>query len=324
MTMTKRERLVAAMTGKEVDEVPIALWRHFPGDDQDVEQLALSAVEFQQRYDWTFIKLTPSSHYSVADWGTRVEYRGSLHGTSDYVHYPIKSADALKNLRPLDPRTGAMGQQLHCVRRVRELAGADVPIIETVFSPLDQVRHLVGSSNELIYVQDHLTTLRDAMELITETTIAFVKAVIEAGADGIFYATQYARSTKFTRDEYRTLFRPLDIRILEAAQAGWFNMLHLHGNDTFFDVFVDYPVQAINWHDRDTGPSLAEGAKHFPGLVVGGVSQNDIVRKTPAEIQQLGQKAITETGGRRMCLSTGCVLPIVAPWGNIRAFRSVV
>ncbi len=33
--MNKRERLEAAIAGQSVDRVPVALWRHFPGDDQD-------------------------------------------------------------------------------------------------------------------------------------------------------------------------------------------------------------------------------------------------------------------------------------------------
>ena len=39
--MNKRERLEAAIAGQSVDRVPVALWRHFPGDDQDPSDLAL-------------------------------------------------------------------------------------------------------------------------------------------------------------------------------------------------------------------------------------------------------------------------------------------
>src|SRR5437868_14504820 len=63
MLMSKRDRLVAATRGEETDRPLVALWRHFPVDDQDPEQLALSAVAFQSHYDWDFLKLTPSSSY---------------------------------------------------------------------------------------------------------------------------------------------------------------------------------------------------------------------------------------------------------------------
>ncbi len=33
--MSKRERLEAAIRGERPDRTPVALWRHFPGDDQN-------------------------------------------------------------------------------------------------------------------------------------------------------------------------------------------------------------------------------------------------------------------------------------------------
>ena len=61
MEMTKRERIKAALAGKAVDRVPVGFWRHWPGDDQQAESLALVALEFQQRYDLDFIKIPVSS-----------------------------------------------------------------------------------------------------------------------------------------------------------------------------------------------------------------------------------------------------------------------
>lgn len=323
MAMTKRERLAAAVTGQEVDRVPVALWRHFPVDDVRVEELAQSAAAFQQQYDWDFIKLTPSSHYSVADWGTKVSYRGHAHGTSQYVYFPVKTADDWETLKPLHPHSGMLGEQLACVRRLRELVGPDVLIIETIFSPMDQARHLIGNGLEMVHLRCYPEQVVAALQMITETTIAFVQAVIDAGADGIFYATQYARATHLSQDEYREFCRPMDIKILEAAKHGTFNMFHLHGMHTYFDLVADYPVQALNWHDRETGPTLAEGKEKFAGLVFGGVSQHEIVEGTPEDVTKLAREAMASTNGRRMGLSTGCVVPTVAPWGNMRALRDV-
>ena len=57
MEMTKRERIKAALAGKVVDRVLVGFWRHWLGDDQHAESLALVALEFQQRYDLDFIKI---------------------------------------------------------------------------------------------------------------------------------------------------------------------------------------------------------------------------------------------------------------------------
>src|SRR5262245_42312003 len=322
MMMSKRDRLAAAIGGEETDRPLVALWRHFPTDDLDPEQLALSVLAFQTQYDWDFIKLTPTSSYSVEDWGCRVAYRGHPEGTSEYIARPVATSADWARLEPLDPYNGALGQQLACVRRVRELAGPDIPIIETVFSPLAQAKNLIGNGLEIVHLRRHRVEIQHALEVIAETTARFVAAALESGADGIFYAMQRASADALSEAEYREVARPLDLRVLEAAKDASFNLLHLHGLHTYFDLVADYPAHALNWHDRDTGPSLAEGARRFPGLVVGGLSQRDMVEGDPNSVRALAREAIEALGGRRLCLSTGCVMQTVTPWGNIRALRA--
>lgn len=324
MPMTHRERMTAAIAGQPVDRPPVALWRHFPVDELDVEELARSVAAFQQQYDWDFVKLTPASNYSVIDWGSRAVYRSHPEGVSERVAFPVATPADWERLAPLDPHAGALGDQLACIRRLRELVGPDVPILETVFSPLSQARHLAPAGMETLDLRRRPRQLQAALEVITATTTAFVRAALEAGADGIFYAIQHARASLLSEAEYQTFGRPFDLEVLAAAQAGSLNLLHLHGTDTYFDMVADYPVHALNWHDRETGPDLAEGARRFPGLVVGGLSQQDIVEGDAASVRALARAAIAATGERRLCLATGCVLPTVAPWGNIRALRAAV
>jgi uroporphyrinogen decarboxylase len=323
MMMSKRDRLAAAIRGEATDRPLVALWRHFPTDDADPTQLALSATAFQTQYDWDFLKLTPASDYSVAGWGTRVAYRGHPEGTSEYIARPIAGPQDWARLEMLDPYAGALGSQLAAIRSARELAGPDLPIIETIFSPLAQAKNLIGGDLDIVHLRRHRSEFQHALEVIAETTVRFVQAALEAGADGIFYAVQRASADYLSEAEYREVARPLDLRILEAARSASFNLLHLHGLNTYFELAADYPAHALNWHDRDTGPSLAEGARRFPGLVVGGLSQRDMVEGTPESVRELAREAIAATSGR-LCLATGCVMPTVTPWGNIRALRDVV
>jgi uroporphyrinogen decarboxylase len=322
--MNKRERLAAAIRGEETDRPLLALWRHFPTDDADPRELAHSAAAFQAQYDWDFVKLTPASNYSVDGWGTRVAYHGHPEGTSDYLARPIQSPHDWARLQPLDPYSGTLGEQLAAIRLARELLGPETPIIETVFSPLAQAKNLAGGTRDIADMRRHRAAFGQALEVIAKTTARFVQAALAAGADGIFYAMQRASADILSEAEYREIARPLDLRILEAAHDASFNLLHLHGLNTYFDLVADYPAHGLNWHDRDTGPSLAEGARHWPGLVVGGLSQRDMVEGTPVSVRALARQAIEALGGRRLCLSTGCVMQTVTPWGNIRALRAAV
>jgi len=322
--MTKTERLQAAIRGEAVDRPPVALWRHFPGDDQRPEDLAAETVAFQRRYDFDFVKVTPASSYCLHDWGVEDVWVGNMEGTREYTVYPIRSPEDWRTLRLLDPTQGALGAQLEVLRLIARDLG-ETPFIQTIFSPLAQAKNLVGEDNLLVHLRRWPDALHAGLETITATTIRFVEAARERGIAGIFYAVQHAQYGMLSEEEYIAFGRPYDLRILESAQGLWLNVLHLHGNDVMFDLLADYPVQVINWHDRETWPSLVEAQQRFGGAVCGGLQQWEVmVRGTSEAVRAQAAEAIAQTGGRRFILGTGCVTPIVAPASNIRAARQAV
>ena len=65
-------RIEAAIAGQPTDRVPVALWRHFPVDDQDPAKLAARTLEWQRAWDFDLVKFMPSGTYSVEDWGAKV------------------------------------------------------------------------------------------------------------------------------------------------------------------------------------------------------------------------------------------------------------
>jgi uroporphyrinogen decarboxylase len=323
--MKKRERLAAAIRGKDVDRPPVALWRHFPGDDYRPEDLAAATVAFQRRYDFDFVKVTPTSSFCVQGWGSRDAWTGTLEGTRDYVFYPIKTDADWGSLKVQAPEEGTLGAQLECLRLIVKELGRDVPVIQTVFSPLAQAKNLVGRENLLVHLRRYPDAVRLGLEIITETTIRFVKAACETGIDGLFYAVQHAQYGLLSEQEYSAFGRAHDLQILQAAQDLWLNVLHLHGTNVMFDLLADYPVQIINWHDRETWPTLSEAQGRFTGAVCGGLQRWDVVvRGTPEHVREQARDAIEQTAGRRFVLGTGCVTPVVAPTSNIRTVRQVV
>ena len=105
----------------------------------------------------------------------------------------------------------------------------------------------------------------------------------------------------------------------------WLNLLHLHGSEVMFARFVDYPMAVINWHDRDTAPTLGEALAQFPGALCGGLQRDQtMVLGNPVSVTAEAHDAIQATGGRRFILGTGCVLPTTAPRGNILAARRAI
>jgi uroporphyrinogen decarboxylase len=324
-TMTKRERLMAAIRGEPVDRPPVALWRHFPGDDYRPEDLAMATVAFQRQHDFDFVKVTPASSFCVQDWGSRDRWIGSLEGTREYTLYPVQSADDWYGIHLLE-QGSALDAQLRCLGFIADALVVDeVPFIQTIFSPLAQAKNLAGRETLLVHLRRYPDAVHAALENITETTLHFIARARETGIAGVFYAVQHAQYGLLSEEEYTIFGRPYDLQILEAVQEMWLNVLHLHGTDVMFDLLADYPVQVVNWHDRETWPSLAEAQSRFSGAVCGGLQRWDVVvRGTPDQVLEQANDAIAQTRGRRFILGTGCVTPIVAPVSNIQAVRGVV
>ncbi len=322
--MDKRERLQRTIVGEMVDRPPVALWRHWPVDDQTPEGLAEATLHFQKEWDWDFVKVTPSSSFCLRDWGVRDEWRGNPEGTRDYTFRPVQSPDDWARLAVLDPCRGSLGAQLTALERIRAALRDEVPVIQTVFSPLAQAKNLAGEDRLILHLRRYPDALRLGLETITETTVRFVEAVREQGADGIFYAVQHARYGYMSEEEYRLFGRPYDLRILEAVQGMWLNILHLHGEGVMLEALADYPVQVLHWHDREGGPALEVGQALFRGAVSGGVGRRTFTLGTPEEVEAEVADAVARTGGRRLILSTGCVAPLTTPWGNLRALRRAV
>lgn len=323
--MTRRERLLATCAGQPTDRIAVALWRHFPGDDQRPADLAAATRSWQAQYDWDFIKVSPASSFCLTDWGVQTRFGGGDEGTREYLNTVIQAPEDWARLPVLDPYAGVLGGQLRCLELLQEALGTEVPFIQTIFSPLAQARHLVGAERLLVQLRQNPAQVHAGLETITRSVIAFITACKPRGIAGIYYALQWASYGVLSEAEYREFGEPYDLRILAAAADGWFNMLHLHGANVMFDLVARYPAQALNWHDRETPPALGAGAQRFPGAVSGGLEHwADVLRGDPTQIQAQVADAIAQTGGQRLIVSSGCVAPCNAPFSNLHAVRQSV
>ncbi len=325
--MSKRDRLAAAIAGDVLDRPPVALWRHFPGDDQRPEDLAAATLSFQWRWDWDFVKVSPSSSFCLRDWGAEDRWVGNGEGTRDYTRRVIDQPTDWRGLPVLDVQDGALGAQLRCLELIVAELGGDTPVIQTIFSPLAQAKNLAGDERLLVHLRRYPEALKAGLETITRTTSRFIRLALKTGIDGIFFAVQHARYQFMGEEAYAEFGRPYDLRLFEALKGSgaWFNMLHIHGNHVIFDALADYPVQTWNWHDQETPPSLVEGKRKVSGAVVGGLRRwETLVRAGPEQVRAEAQAAIEQTGGRGFILGTGCVTPVIAPWANLRAVRESV
>jgi uroporphyrinogen decarboxylase len=162
------------------------------------------------------------------------------------------------------------------------------------------------------------------LQTITTSTIRYLEAAKATGISGIYFAIQHSRYSVMSPAEYAVFGRPYDAQILAATGDLWLNMCHIHGEDIMFEAVADYPVQIVNWHDRESGVSLTAGLRQVPGAVSGGVSRLSMFQDTPQAAMAEAIDALKQTNGRRLVLSTGCVIMTNTPLRNIRALREII
>ena len=309
--MTKLERVQTALRGDAPDRPPYGFWTHLPGIDLDPDRLAQATAAFCTRYDLDFVKSMPNGLYCVEDWGAVCDYseieRG---GVAKVVTPAIRSASDWANLQHVDVRMGSFARELRHLRLLLELLGPDIPVLATVFSPLTIAAKLSNGAHRGHLASD-ADSVRQGLATITDVTSAFAQATIEMGCAGVFFAVQEATHATLDEETYRTFGEPYDRRVLAAAKAagGWFNVLHMHGEDVMFELLQAYDVAALNWHIGETPPTIAEyRAAGGNRPILGGLQRGHITRLDDAAVRGDIERTMAQTAGRGILIAPACVI----------------
>ena len=327
--MTKLERVAAALRGDAVDRVPASFWGHNYAKEWSAPDLAEAMLGPLRKYDWDYLKVNPRATYYVEDWGCKFKPAPGFDRGPEAVEFAVKAAEDWKKIGVLDITRGVYGEHLEAVRLIAKEIKGNVPFVQTVFSPLSVAGRLVGEEDQMKeYMRNNPHLVHQALAPITETLAKYARACLDAGADGIFFATtSWATRDLLTDTEYLEFGHPYDLQVLAAVQDGaTFNILHICRDNNMFDLLADYPVHAINWaatlpHNID----LAEGLKRTTKAVMGGVSEKDTLAEgTPEAVAQEVRAALQQTGGRRFLLAPGCSVPPDAPEANLWAAKGAL
>lgn len=306
--MTRTERVQAAIRGEPVDRIPVCFWHHFRPEGSG-RQLAEATLRFfDQDFDLDVVKVMPDLHYPFA--------RRSVNVPGDW-----------RLLEPIDEtRSRYFTQWAEAVSLLRQKLGFETPIVVTVFSPLAEAYWLIREKDQLLrHAEEASTIVHQALMTIAENLRAHIRDVIDAGADGVFFALQGCSTDVMSEAKYRELGRPYDLIALQGAVSGWLNILHICGdNNLMFNQMLDYPVQVLNWADRQTGPSLREARGMTSMCLMGGWHRFGALSNGPVEvIRAEAEDALAQTEGRKLILANGCSVPDDTDEQWLRAGREI-
>lgn len=327
------DRIFAALAGEPVDHVPIALWRHYPGSDSKGDDLRQSSLRWQAKYDWDLLKITPGAGYSYEPWGVAFAYPGNDRARVDRgirevleESRPVRTTGDWQRIRGINVRQDPiLEQQIAAAASIAREVGAQVPTLQTVMSPAYTVMNLAGRDRFLADIRSDTGRVLSAFEAVTETTVNLCHAYLDVGMTGLFFSTFLAAKQYVTPAEYRELCMPFDLQVLRSVRERTRLLVnHIHGSDIYFDLLTGYPVDAVNWEDRTTAPTLADGKAECGVCVIGGVSESVLLQGSPDEVRSEVHAAVRSTGGLHLIAGTGCVTPVITPEANILATRDAV
>lgn len=324
--MSHKERIERALGLQDTDRLPFGFWWHFPNRDRSPRRLAELSVALQRRLDLDFVKLSPYGLYSVVDWGVRLDMKAGWKAPPVQADFPVKHPKDWRNLKPFGPTEGEYLIVLEAQRiALSELAG-EVPLVQTVFSPLTSCLKLASRQVLLRHIREAPQEVHAGLETVTETTRRFAAEVVTRGAAGLFFASQTTNQGYLTPREYRDFAKKYDLVVLDAVKGrSWFNVFHLHGTNVMLDEVLDYPVGALSYHDREGGPTLAEMRTKTDKCLIGGIGrQTTIVRGTPEELEAQVTDAWEQVDRRGLILGPGCVASLDAPERNLLQLRKCV
>ena len=298
------------MNGDTPDRPACGFWTHFPGIDQDARALSQASYALYKRLDLDFIKTMPNGMFSIQDWGCTCDFSQIARGgVARVTHAAVQTRGDWPRLAELDLHQGALGRELQALQSLLSLVNKEAPVIATVFSPITTAYKL-SQGRVFRHLRTSPEKVAHGLEVIAETTSRFVRKAVEAGCAGIFLATQMCTAKMMTRQDYAAWAKPYDLKVLSAArQQTWFNVLHVHGEDLWFDQVVDYPVHGFSWHIWETPPA----ADHFldrteDKVIVGGLQRTQITAGDLDAVAADVRKMLHLTGNRRLILAPGCTI----------------
>lgn len=334
--MNREERIRAVLAGKEPDRIPVSVWMHQSKYDQDPRSLAEVLIAFNEKYDYDFIKMMPFGAYTVPDWGAKLSIYCDKYEEVEIAAPGVAELDDYMKIEPLAPVYGTWGKTLQLAQYMSKLIKPHTPFLQTLFTPCTTLKKLT-SSRLITDMREHPEYVHHALAAITETTIQFIQANIEAGVSGFFLATQCATYDFMDDELFAEFCKPYDLQVINAFRdKTWFNVLHMHGANIMFNTVSKYPCNVINWHDRYTAPTLKDaraecdkvflgGLREVPTIIGSKLSYDSILAKsTPDQIKAHIKEAIDMVDGHGLMVGPGCVADPHAPEENLYAVRKAV
>ncbi len=309
--MTKKERVIAAMSSQPVDRPPVGFWFHFPPERALGQACVQAHLDYYNHIDVDIAKLMCDGYFDYPN----------------PVAKAVKSPKDWYDMKPLGPSSEFIRGQVERAKAVKAGLTSDCLVLYNVFAPFSSIRF--GTSDELVmrHLSEDPDAIAYALDVIAQDNALLCELLItEAKVDGVYFCVQGGEKDRFTPEAYARLIAPSDRKVLDHANRfSHHNVLHCcgwAGIQNHLEVWKDYPAAAVNWACFVEGMSLSEGKRFFGGkCVLGGFDNRKdslICNGSKEDIQAFARDLVQKTGSTGMMIGADCTLPSTIPLERIQ------
>jgi uroporphyrinogen-III decarboxylase len=277
-SLTHKQRVDRALSGKDVDRPPFSFWHHFGLTSPETH--AQATLAFHRDYRTDIVKVMSDFPYpkSAGKW-----YELKIEGNP----FP---------------------DQLKALDLIRDGLAGDAYYLETIFNPWN-VAEKLSSKEELNRLKtEQPQALLDALDVITKSEINHAKLALAGGASGVLLSVANAKKDELSTADYQKFSAPFDQRILEAIPSARLNVLHLHVEPDYLAFFHGWPAPVINYSLHVSGIPVADVRKQYSQVIMGGLDEVNYRKLSPAELRAQWQAA-SRAAGQKFILTPGCSVP---------------
>ena len=145
--MNKAQRVKAVMNREETDYIPAGFWFHYK-PDFTVEEMIGEHLKLYRETDMDVIKIMQDYAYPVT---------GEIHCADDWFHIGIKGTDS-KELKKMT----------EVIRGIREQAGDDVLLFQTMFGPFKAASIAFGDDVLMKYSKEAPEAVRAGIQKLAD------------------------------------------------------------------------------------------------------------------------------------------------------------
>lgn len=281
------------------------------------------------------ILITAADTYYIAEaFGLKVDMHQNALPTAKAP--PFNDPGEMRHLRVPDPfADGRMPVYLEALECLRASVGDDLAIRGTGTGPFSLAAYLLGIDNFMLRLMDlesgessddDARNMRALLGLMTETTLRFVEAQADAGADILYVGDSLASLNMISPRLYRTWVQPYHRKIFTALKEKigpktQYTMIHMCGSN--MEILEDMVQTGVDLIEVDSAMDLAEVSAFVRGraAVIGNIDPVHVLKDGgPENVTRACRDAIGKgIAGGRFILGSGCFVCPGTALENLRA-----